>query len=46
MRHSFLQSNIFDNSEKNQYPVYNFKREILGKKIIVKKLFKIYFSEK
>ena len=37
LRHSFLQSNVFDISEKFQYQVCNIKREILSQKIKVKK---------
>ena len=33
----FLRKNVFDTTEKIQYPVYNIKRKVLGLKIIVKK---------
>ena len=36
LRHSSLQSYVFDISEKFQYQVCNIKREILGQKIKVK----------
>ena len=38
LRHSSLQSNVFDISEKFQYQVCNIKREILGQKIKVKNI--------
>ena len=45
LRHGSLQKNDFDIPEKFQYPIHNIKREILGQKIKVKKLIKIYFSK-
>ena len=38
LRHSSLQSNVFDISEKFQYQVCNIKREILGQRIEVKNI--------
>ena len=38
LRHSSLQSNVFDIYEKFQYQVCNIKREILGQKIKVKNI--------
>ena len=38
LRHSSLQSNVFDISVKFQYQVCNIKREILGQKIKVKNI--------
>ena len=38
LRHSSLQSNVFDISKKFQYQVCNIKREILGQKIKVKNI--------
>ena len=38
LRHSCLQSNVFDISEKFQYQVCNIKREIIGQKIKVKSI--------
>ena len=38
LRHSSLQSNVFNISEKFQYQVWNIKREIFGQKIKVKKI--------
>ena len=37
---------FFDISEKFQYQVWNIKRVILGQKIKVKKMIKIYFPRK
>ena len=46
LRQRSLQRDVFDISEKFQYQVYNIKQEILGQKIEVKELIKIYFPEK